>query len=185
VINRWFSNVVSTIQTIPIEIRDDYLDVESLGGERCLFTSSSSSSSAQSEVIIVLSLSFFSCYSTGPGRMKPFYGPMTVKRDLTKAAAPGKDEKEVLHCEFDLRGSDLTYTSGDALGIYPLNNPSEVDSLLLALGSRAIASQLVDIPTTYAPVPEGRQQATTTTTTIDLIRKFFFFFFLFFLLSLL
>ena len=84
---------------------------------------------------------------------------MTVKRDITKSFTAGKDEKEVLHCEFDLRGSDLVYTSGDALGIYPLNNPPEVDSLLRAIGSRGTGKKVIEVPQTYAPSPEGKKQS--------------------------
>ena len=57
--------------------------------------------------------------------------PFQVKYPLTVMNTPL--DKETLHAEFDLTGSELTYTSGDALGIYPLNNPPEVDALLSAL----------------------------------------------------
>ena len=82
---------------------------------------------------------------------------MMVKRDITKASTANKDEKEVLHCEFDLRGSDLVYTSGDALGIYPLNNPPEVDSLLRAIGARGTGKKVIEVSQTYAPSPEGKR----------------------------
>jgi len=84
---------------------------------------------------------------------------MMVKRDLTKSLASGKDEKEVLHCEFDLRGSNLAYISGDALGIYPLNHAAEVDTLITSLAGRGRAKDSVDIPSVYAPAPEGNKLA--------------------------
>lgn len=43
--------------------------------------------------------------------------PFQVKYPLTVMNTPL--DKETLHAEFDLTGSELTYTSGDALGIYP------------------------------------------------------------------
>ena len=44
-----------------------------------------------------------------------------------------EDDKETIHCVFDIAGSGLTYTAGDALGIYPLNDPTEVDAIIHAL----------------------------------------------------
>ncbi len=41
--------------------------------------------------------------------------------------------KETRHIEIDLGDSGLSYTPGDALGVYPLNNPAYVDELLTAL----------------------------------------------------
>jgi len=41
--------------------------------------------------------------------------------------------KQTLHIELSLEGSNLTYQPGDALGIYPENNPNLVDILLEAL----------------------------------------------------
>lgn len=41
--------------------------------------------------------------------------------------------KETRHIEIDLGDSELTYEPGDALGVYPLNNPAYVDELLEAL----------------------------------------------------
>lgn len=41
--------------------------------------------------------------------------------------------KETRHIEIDLAESGLVYEPGDALGVYPLNNPDYVDDLLVAL----------------------------------------------------
>ncbi len=63
-------------------------------------------------------------------------------------------DKETLHTEFNLQGSELQYTSGDALGIYPLNNPPEVDTLINALHSTAEAR--IPVPLfCYSPKPDG------------------------------
>ena len=66
---------------------------------------------------------------------------MLVKYELTKSEPRDhvkkrnyEEEKEVVHIEFDLpEESELTFTAGDALGVYPLNKPSEVAVLLSAL----------------------------------------------------
>ena len=77
---------------------------------------------------------------------------MQVKYNLT--ASDVASDKETLHAEFDLTDSDLSYTSGDALGIYPLNNPPEVDTLITALHSSD--DHQVAVPLfCYSPKPEG------------------------------
>ena len=64
------------------------------------------------------------------------------------------NDKETLHTEFNLKGSELEYTSGDALGIYPLNNPPEVENLINALHSTAETQ--IPVPLfCYSPKPEG------------------------------
>ena len=63
-------------------------------------------------------------------------------------------DKETFHSEFDLTSSDISYTAGDALGIYPRNNPPEVMAVLNAL--RAGRETRVPVPQfCYAPRPEG------------------------------
>ena len=65
-------------------------------------------------------------------------------------------DKETIHAEFDLTGSDIAYSCGDALGIYPLNNPPEVDNLIQALHSTA--DLLVPVPQfCYSPKPSGEK----------------------------
>lgn len=65
-------------------------------------------------------------------RTNPFEAILTKKYCLTKTGQP--DDKEIFHMEFDLSGSGLSYTSGDAIGIVPLNHPSEVEAMLRAWG---------------------------------------------------
>lgn len=63
-------------------------------------------------------------------------------------------DKETIHAEFDLIDSEMVYTCGDALGIYPLNDPQEVDDLIGAL--HVSSDLLVPIPQfCYSPKPEG------------------------------
>lgn len=77
---------------------------------------------------------------------------LQVKYNLTAPDAPV--DKETFHAEFDLTGSQISYTSGDALGVYPLNNPPEVAAILSAL--RADEDSLVPVPQScFTPRPEG------------------------------
>jgi len=65
-------------------------------------------------------------------RTNPFLAEMKVKYCLTSLGQ--KDDKEIIHAEFDLADSGLTYTAGDAIGIVPSNKPEEVDALLKSWG---------------------------------------------------
>ena len=67
-----------------------------------------------------------------------------------------QSDKETIHCEFDLAG--LAYTSGDALGIYPRNNPSEVSEVVVALHAKG--EELVKVPS-HAPSVPYRPTSTT------------------------
>lgn len=44
----------------------------------------------------------------------------------------GGSGKETLHFEVSLAGSGLLYEAGDSLGVFPVNDPAEVDALLAA-----------------------------------------------------
>ncbi|XP_078681719.1 NADPH oxidoreductase A-like [Branchiostoma floridae x Branchiostoma belcheri] len=86
-------------------------------------------------------------------RTRPFMATMMVKRKLTVQET--EEDKETIHCEFDLTGSGLTFTAGDALGIYPQNNPAEVRAVLKAL--QASGTEMVVPPTwVYQPQPAGK-----------------------------
>lgn len=72
-------------------------------------------------------------------RTNPFLATIIHKHCLTVLGQ--QDDKEILHIEFDLRDPahpddlSLAYTSGDALGILPLNNPQDVRDILNLLGA--------------------------------------------------
>ncbi len=53
----------------------------------------------------------------------------------TSLCAPGA-EKDIRHVVLDIGGSDLQYAPGDSLGIWPHNNPDEVELLLAILKAR-------------------------------------------------
>jgi sulfite reductase (NADPH) flavoprotein alpha-component len=63
-------------------------------------------------------------------RKNPFPARLTRTRQLT---APGSG-KETLHFEVSLAGSGLAYEVGDSLGIFPANDPAEVEAVLAAAG---------------------------------------------------
>jgi sulfite reductase (NADPH) flavoprotein alpha-component len=68
--------------------------------------------------------------SSRHGKHNPF--PARLLRNLL-LNKPGS-AKEVRHYELDLRGSDLSYQAGDALGIFPVNCPELVDRFVGVLG---------------------------------------------------
>ncbi|XP_078337816.1 NADPH oxidoreductase A-like isoform X1 [Crassostrea virginica] len=68
----------------------------------------------------------------GHSRINPFFSRLMVKRPLT--VVESEEDKETIHCEFNIKGSRLTWIAGDALGIYPQNNPRHVEKILQVLG---------------------------------------------------
>ncbi len=75
-----------------------------------------------------------------PYSMKnPFPATVLGVRSVTK---PGS-AKETIHVDYSLEGSGLSYTTGDALGVIPCNDPALVDALIAALGLDPAA----DVPT--------------------------------------
>jgi sulfite reductase (NADPH) flavoprotein alpha-component len=59
-------------------------------------------------------------------RDHPLEAPFTVNRRLSTAASA----KDVRHFEFSLEGSGLTYSCGDALGVWPENDPELVEEII-------------------------------------------------------
>ena len=68
--------------------------------------------------------------SAGPSRKNPFPARLKASRCLSR---PGS-AKDIRHHEIDLTGSGLTYTAGDALGVFAENRADLVANLLEALG---------------------------------------------------
>ena len=60
----------------------------------------------------------------------PFPATVLGVRSVTK---PGS-AKETIHVDYSLDGSGLEYVTGDALGVFPCNDPALVDALISALG---------------------------------------------------
>ncbi|WGE82978.1 assimilatory sulfite reductase (NADPH) flavoprotein subunit [Actinobacillus equuli] len=63
-------------------------------------------------------------------KANPFPATLITNQRITAKDA----EKDVRHLEFDLSGSDLSYQSGDVLGVYFENDPALVNEILTALG---------------------------------------------------
>ena len=78
---------------------------------------------------------------------RPFPALLLENRLLSK---PGSG-KETRHFVIDLRGSGLTYKTGDSLGIFPSNRRSEVEEILRHLG--ATGDELVAPATLRLPAP--------------------------------
>ena len=73
----------------------------------------------------------------GYGRDAPVPARLVSSVALTGADA----EKETIHVAFDIKGTGLRYLPGDALGVWPQNNPDEVELLIALLrdkGSEAV-----------------------------------------------
>lgn len=67
-------------------------------------------------------------------RIDPFMADIVARTLLTLPGAD-RDAKEVVRVEFDVEGSGIEYTVGDALGVVPKNNSNHVIRLLQALAS--------------------------------------------------
>ncbi len=64
-------------------------------------------------------------------KTNPFPAKIVENRLLNQ---PGS-AKETRHFVVDIRGSELSYTVGDSLGVFPVNRPAEVAELIEALGA--------------------------------------------------
>jgi sulfite reductase (NADPH) flavoprotein alpha-component len=67
---------------------------------------------------------------TAHGRGNPYPALLLASRNLNGSGSA----KQVHHVEFSLEGSGLVYEAGDALGVFPHNNPELVAAVLTALG---------------------------------------------------
>jgi sulfite reductase (NADPH) flavoprotein alpha-component len=76
----------------------------------------------------------------------PFPAKLVENRVLNK---PGSS-KETRHFVVDLKGSELLYTAGDSLGVFPSNRTSEVEEFLRHLG--ATGDEPVLLPKATAPI---------------------------------
>jgi sulfite reductase (NADPH) flavoprotein alpha-component len=63
-------------------------------------------------------------------RKNPFPAHLSKSAPLTR----GGSGKETLHFEVSLAGSGLAYEAGDSLGVFPANDPGDVNAVLAAAG---------------------------------------------------
>ncbi|WP_043678132.1 bifunctional nitrate reductase/sulfite reductase flavoprotein subunit alpha [Streptomyces xylophagus] len=78
--------------------------------------------------------------------------------------------KEVRRFTFDTSGTDLTYETGDALGVRPVNSPSLVDEWLVATGTDGGAVVELDGVGEFAFAEALHRQLDITRITPDLLR---------------
>lgn len=72
----------------------------------------------------------------------PFPATLTENRCLNKEGSA----KDTRHFVVDLKGSGLTYTCGDSLGVYPTNRAEDVDELLATGGFTG--TETIEMPKT-------------------------------------
>jgi sulfite reductase (NADPH) flavoprotein alpha-component len=93
----------------------------------------------------------------GYSRDNPVVAALAQRRRLNREGS----QKETWHVEFDIEGTGLTYEVGDSLGIFPVNDPALVDSLITALGAppdfpiggRTLRETLID-SVSLSPAPD-------------------------------
>ena len=94
----------------------------------------------------------------------PFIAPIVASREIFTSK-----ERNCLHMEVSLKGSGLTYQTGDHLAIWPTNADREVDRLFRTLGMEHKRKTVIKItstdPTTKIPVP--------TPTTYEAILRYY------------
>lgn len=69
--------------------------------------------------------------------------------DRYRLSAP-TSQKDTQHYSVSLKGSGLTYTCGDSLGVFPTNNPTAVAAVLKA--ARLTGEESITIPKDLAPM---------------------------------
>ncbi|KAI5804973.1 hypothetical protein EDC01DRAFT_641526 [Geopyxis carbonaria] len=79
--------------------------------------------------------------SVGPyNTHNPYIAPIKLSKELFTVK-----DRNCLHMEIDLSGSNLSYTTGDHLAVWPTNAGAEVDRLLHALGLYEKRHTVVDV----------------------------------------
>ena len=106
------------------EFYGDTYDADSVRGNRCL-----TNEALSGRVQLV---------QQPPPVMEPYSmkNPYRAKALGVKCVTKPGSAKETVHIDISLEGSGLEYVTGDALGVFPCNDPELVDSLVAALGLR-------------------------------------------------
>jgi NADPH-ferrihemoprotein reductase len=102
--------------------------------------------------------------SIGPyNSHNPYIAPIKLSKELFTVK-----DRNCLHMDIDLSGSNFTYTTGDHLAVWPTNAGAEVDRLLKVLGIDEKRNTVVDVKgndsTAKVPFP--------TPTTYDAILRY-------------
>ena len=137
-IDGWISAVINSLLSLSLKTAVDYLDLSAQG---------------EGEGGFSRTRPFMSTMTVSQQRMSVLMVDVILQVKYSLTAMDTDSDKETIHTEFDLSGSDLQFTSGDALGIYPLNNPPEVDQLISAMHTAPDIA--VPVPSfCYHPKPE-------------------------------
>ncbi|GME27215.1 NADPh-cytochrome p450 reductase [Neofusicoccum parvum] len=91
--------------------------------------------------------------SKGPyNAHNPYIAPIAESREIFTAG-----ERNCLHLEVDISGSNLTYTTGDHIAVWPTNPGKEVDRFLQILGLGSKRDTVISVkgtdPTAKVPFP--------------------------------
>ncbi|KAG0129541.1 hypothetical protein HOY82DRAFT_651716 [Tuber indicum] len=102
--------------------------------------------------------------SKGPyGANNPFIAPIKSSREIFAVK-----DRNCLHMEIDLTGTNLSYTTGDHIAVWPTNAGKEVDRFLKVLGLEEKKGGVIDVTgidsTAKVPFP--------TPTTYDAIARY-------------
>ncbi|KAK7715784.1 hypothetical protein SLS57_006789 [Botryosphaeria dothidea] len=102
--------------------------------------------------------------SKGPyNAHNPYIAPIAESRELFTSG-----ERNCLHLEVDISGSNLTYTTGDHIAVWPTNPGKEVDRFLQILGLAEKRDSVINVkgtdPTAKVPFP--------TPTTYDAVVRY-------------
>ncbi|KAJ1736714.1 sulfite reductase [NADPH] flavoprotein component [Coemansia sp. Benny D160-2] len=65
---------------------------------------------------------------------RPGEHTFAIKVSALRRMTPSTYDRNIIHIEFDTRGTDLTYEIGDALGVYGYNDSAQVDEFCKAYG---------------------------------------------------
>lgn len=135
-IDSWIDSVIKGLETVPLKT------VKELGGASAIDINASASA----------------LDPNAHSKSHPYYGRVVAIECLCTVKDASKD-KNTMRIEIDLGESGLEYTPGDALGIWPSNDPASVDELLDELD--ADGDTLVRVPSWHYKDAAVKEGATT------------------------
>ncbi|KFM23852.1 NADPH oxidoreductase A [Auxenochlorella protothecoides] len=139
-VDAWIDAVISSLGTL------DLRTVEELEGSDALAFLSPELGSGQTK-------------RKGWSRNRPYLATVSAVEGL--CALRGPDDKNTVRVEISLGESGLQYLPGDALGVWPSNDPQALEDLVLALGAKG--DLLVQVPKWHYTDPRLPEGATSMT----------------------
>lgn len=95
----------------------------------------------------------------------PFIAPVLEAKELFEGG-----DRNCVSLKFDIRGSGMKYTTGDHVGIWPLNPDQEVERFLHCLGLEERRDQVIDI---VSLDPALAKVPTPSPTTYDTVLRYY------------